>query len=76
MLPRSNAYTVIVVRGYRSAWAAKYEACHQKLSLDMWAFMKAQGSAQDADAQHVYQECLRQPEIGLVEINTAEVCVR
>lgn len=39
----------------------------------MWAFMKAQGSAQDADAQHVYEECLRQPEMGLVEIITAEV---
>lgn len=59
----------------RSAWAAEDEPCHQKLPLDMWAFMRAQGSAKDADAQHVYDECMRKSEIGLMEIITPKVNV-
>ena len=39
----------------------------------MWAFMKAEGPAKDADAQHVYVECMRQPEMALVELTTSEV---
>ena len=39
----------------------------------MWAFMKAEGSTKDADAEHVYVECLLQPEMGLVELTTPKV---
>lgn len=35
--------------------------------------MKAEGPAKDADAQHVYVECMRQPEMALVELTTSEV---
>lgn len=37
--------------------------------------MKAEGSAEDADAQHVYAECMRAPEVGLVELITPKVGV-
>lgn len=57
----------------RSAWASENEPCHQKLSLDMWAFMKAEGSAKDADAKHVYDNCMLQPDMGLVELITHKV---
>lgn len=59
----------------RSAWAAEEEPCHQKLALDMWSFMKAKGSDKDADAQHVYDECMRQPEIGMMELIIPKVRV-
>ena len=42
----------------------------------MWTYMKAEGSAKDADAQHVYVECLRQPEMGLVELITPKVSAK
>ena len=61
--------------GNSSAWASEDEPCHQKLSLDMWAFMKAEGSTQDADAQHVYVECMKQPKMGMVELITPKVGV-
>ena len=61
------------VHARSSAWGSEDEPCHQKLSLDMWTFMKAEGSAKDADAQHVYVECLQQPEMGLVELITPKV---
>ena len=64
-----------VVRTSRSAWASEEEPCHQKLSMDMWTFMKAGASPPDADAQHVYDECMRQPDMGLVELITPEVFV-
>lgn len=37
--------------------------------------MKAKGTAQDADALHVYVECMREPEVGLVELITPKVGV-
>lgn len=64
---------MVAVHSNRAAWASEDEPCQQKISMDMWTFMKAEGSAQDADAQHVYVECLRQPEMGLVELITPEV---
>lgn len=70
---RTMTPTIVLVHDDRSAWASDDEPCHQKISLDMWTFMRAQGSAQDADAQHVYVQCLQQPEMGLVELITPEV---
>lgn len=59
----------------RSAWRSESESCHQKLPFDLWAFMKADGSANDVDAKHVYVECFREPEVGLVELIISEVGV-
>eukprot|EP00904_Undaria_pinnatifida_P008994 jgi/Undpi1/5224/HiC_scaffold_2.g00506.m1 len=56
----------------RSAWASEDEPCHQKISMEMWTFMKAGASPPNADAQHVYDECMRQPDMGLVELITPE----
>lgn len=39
----------------------------------MWAFMRGEGSAKDADAQHAYVECMRQPDIGMMELITPKV---
>jgi len=39
----------------------------------MWAFMRGGGSAKDADAQHAYVECMRQPDIGMMELITPKV---
>ena len=38
--------------------------------------MKAGASPPNADAQHVYDECMRQPDMGLVELITPEVFVQ
>lgn len=59
----------------RSTWASEDEPCHQKLPFDMWAFMKAEGSGEDADVKHVYVECLRKPELGMIELITPKVSI-
>lgn len=68
-----NAYTNAMVHADRSTWASGDEPCHQKLPFDLWLLMKAEGSAEDDDAQHVYVECLHEPEVGLVELITTKV---
>lgn len=44
------------------------------LSFELWTLMKAEGSAQNTDAQYVRANCLQTKEVGLVELITPEVC--
>lgn len=54
----------------RSKWFGIGESCHQKLPFELWIHMKAKGSANDTDADHVENECLIPMDIGVVELVT------
>ncbi|CAN0182350.1 unnamed protein product [Ectocarpus sp. 4 AP-2014] len=54
----------------RADWDADDEPCQKKLSFELWTFMKAEGSAQNPDAQYVRASCVEHAEIGLVELIT------
>ncbi|CAN0155242.1 unnamed protein product [Ectocarpus sp. 6 AP-2014] len=56
----------------RAEWDADDEPCQKKLSFELWSFMKAEGSAQNPDAQRVRASCVEyeEMEIGLVELIT------
>lgn len=57
----------------RSTWSDVGEPCNQKLPFELWIYMKAEGTAEDADANHVKNECLLSKAIGVVELVTPEV---
>lgn len=42
----------------RSEWASEDDPCQKKMSFELWALMKAEGNANDADAHHVRAECI------------------
>ncbi|CAN0154147.1 unnamed protein product, partial [Ectocarpus sp. 6 AP-2014] len=54
----------------RAEWDADDEPCQKKLSFELWTFMKAEGSAQNPDAQRVRASCVEHEEIGVVELIT------
>lgn len=58
---------------YRANWKAGDEPCKQKLPFDLWALMKAEGSAQDPDAQYVRENCFEAKDVGVLELETPEV---
>lgn len=43
----------------RSQWSSAEDPCQKKMSFELWALMKAEGSADDADAKHVRAECIK-----------------
>jgi len=57
----------------RKEWKADDEPCYKKLPFELWTLMKAEGSAQSADAQYVREECTQTIDVGLVELITPEV---
>ena len=57
----------------RSEWGADDEPCHKKLSFELWTYMKAEGSAENPDAQYVRASCMHTMNVGLVELITPEV---
>ncbi len=57
----------------RAAWQAEDEPCQKKLPFELWALMKAEGSAKDADAQYMRANCIQTKDVGLLELMTPEV---
>ena len=57
--------------GYRLTWRSG-ELCDHKLPFEFWVYMKAEGTANDPDASHVRNECLKARNIGMVELITPE----
>ena len=49
------------------------EDCGQKLPFDLWIYMTAEGTAEDPNAKHVWNSCLKPRTIGFVELITPEV---
>lgn len=57
----------------RSEWGSVDEPCHKKLPFELWALMKAEGSAQSPDALHVRENCIQSTGVGLLELITPKV---
>ena len=57
----------------RSTWGMASEDCGQKLPFEFWIYMKAEGTAEDPDAKHVWNACLKPRTIDFVELITPEV---
>lgn len=57
----------------RARWAATDEPCQQKLSFDLWVVMKAEGTAADADAQHVLAECMNSQPVASLSLKVVDV---
>lgn len=57
----------------RARWAAADEPCQQKLSFDLWVVMKAEGTAADADAQHVLAECMNSQPVSSLSLKVVDV---
>ncbi|CAN0417481.1 unnamed protein product [Pylaiella littoralis] len=58
------------VMSLRSEWDAHDEPCEKKLPFELWTLMKAEGSAQNPDAQHVRGDCIQSRDVDLVELIT------
>ncbi|CAM9844326.1 unnamed protein product [Ascophyllum nodosum] len=70
--PGSSSCNFETMSALRSTWRSNGELCGQKLPFEFWIYMKAQGTAEDTDANHVRTECLKSRAIGLVELHTPE----
>lgn len=58
---------------FRARWAAADEPCQQKLSFELWVVMKAEGTAADADAQHVLAECMNSQPVSSLSLKVVDV---
>lgn len=48
------------------------DPCYEKLSFELWTFMKAEGSVPDPVAEHVWTNCIQNTDVGLVELITPQ----
>ena len=56
---------------YRKEW--NDDPCRLKLSFELWTLMKAEGLAQNSDAQFFRENCVHTMEVGRIELVTPEV---
>ncbi|CAN0287420.1 unnamed protein product, partial [Ectocarpus fasciculatus] len=66
----NSACEISTFLSLRADWDADDEPCQKKLSFELWTFMKAEGSAQNPDAQRVRDVCVENEDIELVELIT------
>lgn len=72
--PPLGKLTSAALQNFRSEWDSSDEPCQKKMSFELWTLMKAEGSAQNSDAQYVRANCLQTKELGLIELITPKVC--
>lgn len=60
-------------RSCREQWGSPDDACKQSLSLGLWLKMKADGSEQSEEAQHILAECVRNNPVENLELRVDEV---
>lgn len=73
LCPMLMGWSQNVFTSPRAAWQARDEPCQKKLPFELWALMKAEGSAQNPDAQYVRANCIQTTHVGLLELATPEV---
>ncbi|CAN0279349.1 unnamed protein product [Ascophyllum nodosum] len=70
-LTSSSSCNSATLSAMRLTWRSG-ELCDHKLPFEFWVYMKAEGTANDPDASHVRNECLKARNIGMVELITPE----